>query len=687
MGKIIVLDECTANQIAAGEVVERPASVVKELVENSLDAGAARVSIDVQKGGVASIRVVDDGEGFFEDDALLAFERYATSKLRSSDELGRIVTLGFRGEALPSIAAVSKVKLLTRRRGAEFGRLIEVHGGRLVRNEPAGCPFGASITVSELFYNLPARYKFLKKDAAEAARISELTGRLAIGRPDVSFSFMSQNTQVLHTQGGGDPGGAIFAVLGEEIYTGLTHLGDGRLPENSTQLAEHISGYRVSGYIGNPDVARANRNFQLFYINGRLVKNQVLYSAVEQAYKTHIFNKRYPVVILYISMDAGLVDVNAHPAKTEVRFYNESELFRAVYHAVEAALRGISYNGGSTCNISHNSGAARLMGTADKNTGAHTGGAIPPSGIRSPAGAAPAMDAPSQTYSISTTDTDSRVYTDQFPATDLLSRQPVAQQADAPPHATEAPPAETPPRAAAAPPAETPPHATAAPPAEAVQMGVWDGIAPPPAADTGIISTDIFKSARLVGQIFDTYIVVEQGNELILIDQHAAHERVLFEQIKAQYIKNSVKRQMLLESVTVNLLPDELLVVRDAAPFFLKAGFFVEDFGRGTVILREVPIYLERSDVREFFLEALEIARRNIALGNDIEAADTLLDETLYDIACKAAIKGNRQLSQREAAELLRSLDTLPKPLTCPHGRPLIVNMSKREFDKRFRRV
>jgi DNA mismatch repair protein MutL len=328
MGRVIVLDEITANQIAAGEVVERPASVVKELVENALDAGAATVSLEIKNGGIASIRITDDGEGFYEDDVLLAFERYATSKLRSADDINKILTLGFRGEALPSVASVSRVRVTTRRRDAEFGKTVEIHGGQLVRDERVGCPAGTTIVVSELFYNVPARYKFLKKDAAEAAQISELVGRLAIGRPDVSFSLRSQNTQLLYTPGTGSLADAVFAVFGKEILDGLVPVSGGQPP------------YALSGYLGLPEIARGNRNLQLFYVNGRFIRNRVLHQAVEEAYQTHLLKKKHPVTILNITMDTGLLDVNAHPTKTEVRFVNEGELFRAVYHAITATLRG-----------------------------------------------------------------------------------------------------------------------------------------------------------------------------------------------------------------------------------------------------------------------------------------------------------------------------------------------------------
>ena len=664
MGNIILLDEGTANRIAAGEVVERPSSVVKELVENSLDAGAAVINVDIKKGGISSIVVSDDGEGLHEDDVLLAFERHATSKLRTAEDLERVLTLGFRGEALPSIASVSKVRLTTRRRGADYGRLVEIHGGRLVRDEAAGCPFGTAVSVTELFYNLPARYKFLKKDTAEAAQVSELMGKFAIGKPGISFSLTTQNARLLHTQGGGKPEDAVYAVLGKDIYAGLAPVSR---PAGDAD-------YSITGFIGKPETARANRNYQFFYINGRMIKNRTIYSAVEEAYKSHLPGKRYPVAILYINTDAALVDVNAHPAKTEVRFWNEGDLFRAVYRAVGSALQNM---GGRAA------GAWRERLSATESI---FGGAEMPvgnTGIFSGAG-------------------DAREN-----AADFIPGAVGTQANEAGPPAEE--------RALGQPPLFTPeyisgpqtpdnnPAFAAAPVTEATvinNISVIDNIPSlsemPPATGretSGVISREDVtpdagrQKARYIGQFFNTYLAFEKGELLILVDQHAAHERALYEQIKAQYKKRAIARQPLLESVTVNLLPDEMLFIREHDEFFIRAGFQIEEFGQEAVIIRETPIYLERPDIKAFFLETLETVRRDSNLRKNAKGAPALPGYALYAIACKAAIKGNRRLSPMEAEALYRVLDALPKPLTCPHGRPLTVPMQKRDFDKMFRRI
>ena len=631
MGNIIILDEGTANRIAAGEVVERPSSVIKELIENSTDAGAKRIAVDIKKGGIASMTVADDGEGFYDDDVLMAFERHATSKLRTAEDLERIMTLGFRGEALPSIASVSKLRLVTRRRDAEYGRLVEFHGGRLVRDEKAGCPSGTAVTVSELFYNLPARYKFLKKDSAEAAQISELVGRLAIGRPDISFTLTTQNAQVLHTQGGGSPGDAVYSVLGKDVYTGLTPLGGGAAPNTA---------YTVTGFAGGPETARSNRNFQLFYINGRLVKNRVIYSAIEEAYKSHLPVKRFPVAVLYIALDASLVDVNAHPAKTEVRFQNEGDLFRAVYHAVTSALRGMDSPG----TMPDGGGGARIWPI--RGAGVQAGHArqmgMEPWPIREAgAGAGPTHRAVMGPWPGRGTDADVDIGPGR--GADALSgvipsgRIP---EPDGPPIRTD--------RESGPAPLDTP---------------------------------------RYIGQVFGTYLVFEDGDTLVIMDQHAAHERSLYERIKAQFVNKAIARQVLLESVTVNLLPDEMQFVQEAGGLFAAAGFMVEEFGLEAVVIREIPLYLERVDIKGFFLDALEIIRKNYKRVNSPDGTRAPYDDMLYDIACKAAVKANKKFTQQEAEALYRTLDSLPKPLTCPHGRPLIVKMHKRDFDKMFRRI
>ncbi|MCL2058419.1 MAG: DNA mismatch repair endonuclease MutL [Oscillospiraceae bacterium] len=731
MGKIIVLDEDTANRIAAGEVVERPASIVKELVENSLDAGARNISIDIRKGGIASITVSDDGEGFYDDDVLLAFERYATSKLRSAEDLEHVETLGFRGEALPSIASVSKVRLLTRRRGSDYGRLVEIHGGRLVRDEAAGCPYGTSISVTDLFYNLPARYKFLKKDAAEAAQISELVGRLAVGRPDISFTLTTQSAQVLHTQGGGDPEDAIFAVFGKETLMGLARMGAGPAAEPTVgpaagltagplmgqsassaagQSAGHLVGqahYSISGYLGKPGAARANRNYQLFYVNGRLIRNRIIYAAVEEAYKSHMPSRRFPVVILYIAVVASLVDVNAHPAKTEVRFQSEGDLFRAVYHAVESGLRGMGAGAqvvapeqavlpGQTAQsaqaVPPGQTAAPEQAVLPGQT-AQSAQAAPPAQTTQPTQAAPHLKTaqsvpPGQTAH-------------SMPPAEYTAPEQMTVAAYAPVYAImpalmynkepeyEPEPVTKPLSAAPAP--DTAPALAAAPSPSTAAMALSaapEPVAPPPAESQQAMAPSApVGGALYIGQLFGTYLMFECGGSLVLIDQHAAHERMLFERIKKQYEKSAVSRQMLLESVTVSLLPDEMLFVRENRAFLEKAGFVFEEFGRDAVILREAPLYMERVDIKEFFLDALEIVRRDRRLGKGAGESAAANDHVLYQIACKAAVKGNRRLSHSEAEALMGALDALPKPLTCPHGRPLVVTMTKKELDKKFRRL
>jgi len=695
MGDVIVLDEGTANRIAAGEVVERPSSVIKELAENALDAGAARINIDIYNGGITRMAVADEGSGIYDDDVLLAFERHATSKLRVAEDLERVTTLGFRGEALPSIASVSKLRMVTRRRGAEYGRLVEFHAGRLVRDEIAGRPHGTTVTVSELFYNLPARYKFLKKDAAEAANISELVGRLAIGRPDVSFTLTSQDVRLLYTQGGGKPEDAVFAVWGADMLSGLIPVAPRRAPD---------SAYSVSGFAGRPEYARANRNYQLFYINGRAVKNRSLYSAIETAYKSRIPGRRHPAVVLYIEMDAWLVDVNAHPAKTEVRFRNEADLYRAVCHAVESALNGINraatgFFGESNRNPTDNDYVAdrnpadRIYFGDDARLSARERAPIPadaPAGatqIRLPAaytgpGTAEARPAPPGTIAENPAIAENPPIAEKPPIAENPSVAENPSIAENPSDEGSLSDADNLPGVGDSVISENYTHTRTAAENPSIAIGPAPGLADGAGPETGL-----FDGASYIGQLFNAYLLLENDRTLLLIDQHAAHERLLYERIRAQYGKKTIPRQVLLESITISLTPDEMVFTGEAARFLSDAGFVFEEFGRDAVILREVPVYMERPDVKNFFLDVLETARRELQRDGAGGGASASHDRLLYDVACKAAIKSNRRLSAGEVSELVRSLNALPQPLTCPHGRPLVVALPKRDFDKMFKRI
>ena len=685
MGQIVILDENTANKIAAGEVVERPSSVVKELVENAMDAKATAITVEIKNGGITYIRISDNGMGFAEDDVELAFERYATSKIRTADDIEKVITMGFRGEALPSIASVSKVKVTTRRTGAEYGRTVEVHGGRLVVSERTGCPFGTTMTVSELFYNIPARYKFLKKDSSEAAQISELIGKLAISRPDISFKLISQNKNLIYTPGTGDLKDAIYTVMGKEILDDL-------MP-----ISYELNKIKISGFAGAPQISRSNRNFQLFFINRRFIKNRILYMAVEEAYKSYMMKRKYPVAILNISMDPSLLDVNAHPTKTEVRFMNENDLFSVVYHAILTSMKS-DENKLQGLGFEQDDSALTTMDKmideqpAQSMTAASTENMMPTASTQTveTGQTATGMADIAQT-AVAASETAQSNVSAEMPRSNngsLEMPQPTTRASEV--------------LQTAGTPSELTINASVETPISSVQdrqleyenaaLSGYQTVQSEYRADT-VTRKELsqlegpLSRAKYLGQAFNTYIILEKKDMILLVDQHAAHERIIFERLKKQFEQRKMEAQLLLEPVTVRLMAEEMLLVKDVETLLRNTGFEVEDFGFDTVLIREVPIYLERKDIKDFFLEVLEIIQKDLAKGKLHRGAAVFSEESLYDVACKAAIKANKKVDTSEVEALIGELEKLQGPLTCPHGRPLYISLTKYELEKKFKRI
>lgn len=586
MGNIIILDENTSNKIAAGEVVERPASVIKELVENSIDAGASSISIEIKNGGISLIKVTDNGSGMPEDDVEIAFERHSTSKIRNAGDLDKISTMGFRGEALASIAAVSSVQLVTRTSESRQGTRIDVSGGRVLEVKPTGCPAGTSIIVRGLFFNTPARFKFLKKDTIEAGYISDIIGRIALGNPHISFKLTSNGTVVLHTPGNGDQLSAVFSIYGREVSKAVNTVcyDDGRL--------------KITGFAGRPEIARSSRTYQSVYINRRFIKSKTIGSAIDEAYNTFLMKNKYAFVVLNIELNPVLVDVNVHPSKMEVKFSNEQDVFRAVCNALANSLQqqsGIRTvqpepKDRSLFKIDPNKSVSKsdytqvTIDTAEKNKGV----------------------------------TESRV--------------------------SEPKPVE---------------------------------YAPPSLQDKKLL-----REARLIGQVFSTYIMLQQGDDLVLVDQHAAHERIMYEELKARYKKNEPMSQLLLSPVSIDLTHQEHEYLQEQSAFFVRLGFQYEDFGSNSVILRAVPVGRETGGIRELFMEVLDFLMKNGRNKNNMPA-----DETLYMMACKAAVKANSTLEEPEIRTLLDRLSIVENPYTCPHGRPSAIKLRKYDLEKMFKRI
>ena len=628
MSVITVLDSQTANSIAAGEVVERPASVVKELVENALDAGASVIHVEIRQGGISSIRVTDNGCGMDETDAQLAFGRHATSKIRSIDDLEQLSTMGFRGEALASIAAVAKVRLETRPIGQASGTAVEITAGELVTLRPTGCPEGTTLVIENLFFNTPARFKFLKKDSSEAAAVADVLERIALARPDVSFRLVSQGNELLHTPGNNDLRSAIFAVFGKEASSSIH------------QLDYTMAPVQVSGYIGTPEAARNSRNQQCIYVNGRLVKSRAVSAAIDEAYATHLMKRKHPLAVLKIDLPTPLVDVNVHPQKMEVRFWDEQTVFRAVYHGIQNALQ----SGGAIIESTPFSGAAHapVSGAAH----ASVSGAVQmtmPQLVNEPT-AATAFYAPE----LAAAEPDpSGVMVQDAPDRTGLPDQAAAEIKQE----------------------------------RAEQNRVQSQPVPSTALQPKSISS--LHSARLIGQLFTTYLVLEHEQDLLLLDQHAAHERILFEQLVARHRSRGPSAvQPLLIPQTIEVSAREQAVLLAEQENLLQLGFEFEAFGSRSILLRSLP------DSGRFALKPQAAMRVLLdTLMSDKLNSEEQIDELYYSMACKAAIKAHDKLDVREMEQLLSDLGELEDPYHCPHGRPVIIRISRYELEKQFKRI
>ncbi|MBO5076806.1 MAG: DNA mismatch repair endonuclease MutL [Clostridia bacterium] len=655
MGRIIVLDELTASQIAAGEVIERPASVVKETVENSVDAGATSVTVEIRSGGIKYIRVTDNGSGFEPDDAVIAFDKHATSKIRSGEDLMSVSTLGFRGEALASIAAVADVELLSRTESEEQGVYVHIRGGDVLECSRRGSPKGTVLTVRDLFYNVPARYKFLKKDQTEAAYVAETVQMLALANPDVAFRLISGGQELLRTPGSGLEA-AVFSIFGREAMKDL-------LPVAYTD-GENT----VKGFTGVRDCIFGTRGRQFFFVNGRSVKSRLLASALDEAYSTVTMKHRFPMCVLNVSVPLSKLDVNVHPAKTEVRFASERAVFGAVLTAVINAL------------LSENRSA--------------------PEPAENRVFSRPVVENPvenrRETWKTPVVPVENRPVELEIPpqTADVTPRLP-----DIPPRQFGQTPAQpnTLPTAPETPAAGTVYERVDPAPYEVAdnktETGVYEqaGIAPsvegPTAADvpaTGTYNeTDVYTRGRIIGQYLKTYILLEIDGELAVIDQHAAHERIKYEAICAAMDRADAALPVspMLIPATVRLTAAEKLWLNDNIDSFTAAGFEIDDFGPDTVIVRAVPSALSEADPEEMLLEGIRAAMS--AKGPSQEVFRT---EALDTMACKAAIKANHALTFDEIRGLLASLANLKNSATCPHGRPIVIRIKSHELEKRFKR-
>lgn len=619
MPKIIQLDRHVADLIAAGEVVERPASAVKELVENSIDAGAKNITIELQNGGMTFLRITDDGCGMAPDDARTAFLRHATSKIRKKEDLACIGTLGFRGEALAAISAVSKIDLLTRAQGAADGVRLHLEAGKVLSEEPAGCPCGTTILVRELFYNTPARMKFMKSDAAEASAVFSVVQQQALAHPEISFRFLKDGQEQLHTDGQGDRMAAIYAIYGRELANNML-LVDGSWEK-----------LRVRGFVTRPTATRGNRAWQSFFVNNRYIKSRLLSAAVEEAYRNQIMVGRFPACVLEIDMPVQAVDVNVHPAKTEVKFLSEREVFDAVHYAVLSTL---------------NKAAGRPeWKLSEKQTSAAQPHAVQPP----KPGFYQSMQAAEYRRQAAQTPPPKPAQPVLASPVQIPRSKPAAQQRIELPKPSPAP--------------------APAPIPAPVQEAPAQQELPVPE-----------RPFRIIGEALHTYIIVEQGEAVLFIDKHAAHERIRFEALKKE--DHPIMAQLLLAPVSAELSREEAAAVLENRALLERCGFEAEDFGGGDVLIRQIPSDVDVEDAKALLQE---LAGKLLA-GKTLDP-NGLRDELLHSIACKSAIKAGWQTSDEELRRLVQEVLTRDDIKYCPHGRPVCVTLTKRQLEKQFKRV
>lgn len=644
MSHIQVLDSHVADLIAAGEVVERPASVVKELLENAIDAGATAVTVEIQHGGMTYIRVTDNGRGIPPAEVETAFLRHATSKVRTEHDLSAIGTLGFRGEALAAIAAVSRVELLTRSDGNDLGVALTLEGGAVTGREEAGCPQGATMVVRDLFYNTPARLKFMKKDSAEGAAVFAAVQREALARPELSLRFLRDGKQELLTPGDGKLSSALYAVLGRELALGM-------LPVKGSGE----DAVTVKGFASLPACCRGSRNYQFFFVNGRFVKSRLLMAALEQAYQNQRMVGKFPGCVLHVSTRLNGVDVNVHPAKTEVKFVSERKVFDAVYHAVLGALEEKARP--PKADLTAPAKPAGHDAVTPNQTFLRLSAETYRRAVQAPAGEGrPALSRPAAVPPVR--------QTGGLPLHDFA--RPVFSPP--PPVRTESEPANEAPIQRAVPAQE--PKAEAAPVPAAEQ--------PPEPVPVPTPEPEP-EPWTIRGELFQTYILVEQGERAFFIDKHAAHERMNFDRLKAAGYAPMV--QLLLTPVVFTPAPEEGAALLEHAEELAAFGFTCEDFGGGAVVVRQCPDYVDAGEVEATLLELagdLLSARRTDPGG--------VRDHLLATMACKAAIKGGQKNGPAELERVARAVMS-GAVRYCPHGRPVSVELTRTQLEKLFKRA
>ena len=639
MPNIIQLSPHIANLIAAGEVVERPASVVKELLENAVDAGATKVTVEIRDGGMTFLRVTDNGCGMLPEDAKTAFLRHATSKLRTAEDLAAIQTMGFRGEALAAIASVSRIDLLTKTRDTLMGTSLSLEAGAVTEESEAGCPDGTTIIIRDLFFNTPARMKFMKSDSVEGSRVTAAVQLQALAHPEVSVTLIRDGKQVLSTPGTGGLEAAVYCVYGRECAK--------MIPVDSKWDA-----YSLRGYVSKPTDSRPSRSLQTFFVNDRPVRSKTLIAALEEAYRNQIMVGKFPACVLHLTLPADAVDVNVHPAKTEVKFLSEKAVFDCIHYGVLGAL-----------NKTPDRPPVQLKPQVT----------VTATASKPPITTAPAKPTPAKQESFYRTMTPAEFKTFSSALTD--APKPKQEAAVATVSKLEQP-VPMPVRE------------------ERVIPGITDSIpdpvpkpviqAPKPVAipdPPEQIQLDMpqVPQWRMVGELYRSYIIVEEGDNAFLIDKHAAHERILFDKLKSN--QEAISSQYLLTPIPVRLSPEAAAELLSNKPLLGELGFEIDEFGENTVLLRQVPMDLSSDEAAD----ALETIASDLLNGRR-ESRDTVRDEVLHTVACKAAIKAGWHSDEKELLALVKEVMSREELKYCPHGRPICITLSKKQLEKQFKR-
>lgn len=636
MARINVLPKEIYQLIAAGEVVERPSSVVKEMIENSLDAGAKNITLEIKNGGSTYIRITDDGCGIERDDVRKVFISHATSKISKKDDLNSIATLGFRGEAMASISAVSKVELLTKAENEEIGTRYEIAGGEELEFDDAGCPNGTTIVVRDIFFNTPARMKFLKKDVTEGNQVAGIVDRMAISHPEISFRFIRDGKQVLITSGNGDLKSTVYSVLGKEMSDSLM------------SVDYSFNDMRITGFVSKPTASRKSRAGQYFYINNRIVKSKTAMAALEQAYKNTIMVGRFPACVLNIELNPAQVDVNVHPAKTEVRFANEKPIFDLVYYAVKTAIE----NDRTVKEVEFKENP--IYRQESKNV---------------------YQNNDNKSFQAKF---DFFKKKDEPPSQQVIKTKPRENfwQVEAPKPEYKIARDEKPkPRVDINIEYEEPEEISTAKSEDAPKERDIEKVVITDEKD----NENFIPNFKLIGEAFKTYLIVEIENELYFIDKHAAHERMNFERFKAQA---TVETQMLLAPVVVNLTKDEFIAISENVELIKKCGFELEEFGESQIIVRAIPSLVDGDSVKDLMLE---IAQKLLEHKTDI--LPDKIDWIYHSASCRGAVKAGDYTSRQEQEMFVKKLLSMPNIRFCPHGRPVFIKMSKYDIEKQFGRV